>query len=231
MAYIPLGGKSRRYLNTDTGEEISRRQYFKLMRGTSFEEIARRNKEQNLAASLARPARGRPKAATQEEIERRLEAARIQQENARINRINRAAKKEAKKVRVKKIRPQLLKTGHRAARIPFNTYGEYEDLIQQMRTQKLSNGRRLITSYALGLTGFDERTGRELDATLWTLQSPSVKVSEDELEDTTEDFLMEKMYFIFSHYWLHLHFDINYAEARAKKAREKNIPREYRKRK
>lgn len=231
MAYKSLGGKTRRYVNTETGETISRRQFQNLQTGVSFEEKAKRNKAADLRKALARPARGRTKAQSNQEIEMRLEAAEQQAEQHRVSRINRAAKAAGQRVKVKKIRPQLLKTGHRAARIPFETWDEFQDLRKQMLSQKLPNGRRLISSYGLGIVGYDERTGQQIAATLVRLQSPSIDISEDELEAMSDDFIMEHPYFIFSHFFLHLHFDINYAESRAKKSREKNIPREHRKNK
>lgn len=225
MAFKPLGGKTRRYLNTETGETISRRQFFKLQSGISFEEKSKRNKAADLKAALARPAHGRTKAHSEREAELRLEAAQEQAEQKRVGRINKSAKAAGSHIKVKKIRPQLLKTGHRAARIPFKTWEEFQDLRKQMQVQKLPNGRRLISSYGLGIVGYDERTGNQIAATLVTLQSPSVNITEEELEELTDDFIAEHSYFIFSHYFLHLHFDIEYAETRAKKARIKNIPK------
>lgn len=231
MAFIPLGGKSRRYLDTETGKELSRRQYQNSVKGISFEAKAKANKAADLGKALARPARGRTKASTQTEIENRLEAARIQATTKNYNRLANKAAREAKSVKVKTIRPQLLKTGHRAERIPFSTYAQYEALLKQANTVKAPNGKRLITSYGMGIVGYDERTGKELTATLITLQSPRVKMSEEEFDEETENFIESHSYFIYSHHYLHLHFDTEYAESRLKKARAKNIPKEYRKKK
>jgi hypothetical protein len=62
--YKPLGGKSRRYVNTRTGETISRYQYDKLYGSTkdfkgSTHLKAKVNRELNPAISKARPAKGR----------------------------------------------------------------------------------------------------------------------------------------------------------------------------
>jgi len=58
-----LGGKDRRYLNTLTGETISRRQYDKLSgklgEFSSYEKKAKASKELNPELYAARPARGR----------------------------------------------------------------------------------------------------------------------------------------------------------------------------
>jgi len=224
MAWKSLGGTSRKYLNTETGEIISRRQFQKIKEGISFEAKAKKNKQENLKLALSRPAHGRKKVSSEFELEERLKAAQVKAESDRVNKLNRAAKLAAKKVKVKKIRPQLLKTGHRAVRLPFSTYEEFQDLRKQMLSVKLSNGKRLITAYSLGIVGFDERTGKELYAILVTLQSPKVNIKEDEFYDLTEDFLQDHLYFIFSHYFLHLHFDKEYAESRLKKSNRKNLP-------
>lgn len=231
MAYIPLGGKSRRFLDTETGKEISRRQYQNLVKGISFEAKAKLNKAESLGESLARPARGRTKAATQQEIENRLEAARIQAETRNYNKLNAKAARQAKSIKLKTIRPQLLKTGHRAERIPFNSYAQYETLLKQANSVKAPNGKRLISSYGLGIVGYHEITGEMLTATLLTLTSPRVKLTEDEFDDLTDEFIESRAYFIYSHHYMHLHFDTEYAESRLKKSREKNIPKQYRKKK
>jgi len=230
MAFVPLGGKSRRYLNTETGETISRRQYFKLMSGLSFEEKAKRNREKDLAVALARPARGRTKATTQEEIELRLQVAQEAAEMKRRAKLEKKARQKSRTIKRKKIRPQLLKAGHRAARIAFSDWSEFKDIRREMLEQKAPNGKRLITSYGLGVAGIDERTGNEIHATLVTLQSPKVDISEDEAIEMLDIFMESRPYFIFLHWWVHLHFDIDYAEQKAKKARAKNIPEKYRKR-
>lgn len=211
-------------MNTETGEEISRRQYQNLVKGISFEAKAKKNKEESLAQSLARPARGRTKAATQQEIEGRLEAAATRAELQNRARLERKAAQKGKPKRVKTIRPQLLRTGHLGERIDFYTYEDYEELIKQANRQTVG-GKRLITAYGVGIMGIDERTGAELGATLFTLRSPRMKIDEDELEAATEDFIFDHPYFIFTNYFMHLAFNRDYAEGRAKAAKRKNIPK------
>lgn len=231
MAWIPLGGKTRRFRNTETGEEISRRQYQNRIKGISFEAKAKASKAANIQEALARPAKGRKKVSSASpEAEARLKTFEEQQAQKLEKELNRRARAKSKKVHVPQIRPQLLKTGHRAARVPFNTHAEYVRLLKQAREIMVPlNGRRLITAYGLGVVGYDERTGKELDATLVTMQSPSIVYTEDELENILEDFLMEKIYFIFSHWFMHLHFNQEYAEHRLKESRRKNIPKIHRK--
>lgn len=238
MSFKPLGGKSRQFLNTETGEIISRRQYDKI-RGIQYEAKAAANKKANLAEALARPARGRKKAESKAEAELRAEAARIRQqieeEEKQKKKLLRAASSRAHKVKPKKIRKAMLKAGHRAERVSFTEYEEYVDYIAQMKSNVLPNGRRLVSSYAIGMVGYDERDEKELGAMLTGLQSPSVKLTEEELRDLSDDFIISRPYFVFSHYFLHLHFDKPYAEGKYQKLKEKearekrkNIPKQYR---
>lgn len=238
MAFKPLGGKSRQFINTETGEIISRRQYDKL-RGILYEAKAEANRRADLAASLARPAKGRKKAESRAEAEMRAEAEKIrrqiEEEGRQKKKLLRAASSRAHKVKPKKIRPQLLKAGHRAERVSFMTYEEYAEYIKQLRGTNLPNGRRLVSSYAIGMVGYDERDEKELGAMLTGLMLPNVFFTEYELRELSDDFILSRPYFVFSHYFLHLHFDKAYAEAKFRKkaekeAREKrkNIPKEYR---
>lgn len=216
----PQGGTSRNYINIETGQTLSRRQYDK-MRGIFYEAKAAANKAEDLEKALARPARGRLKAQGKPEAEIRAQAYRQKKENEGLLKIQRKADRSKKSVKLKTIRPQLLKSGQRAARIPFATYSDYLKLRDQMLSQKLPNGKRLISWYSLGITGYDERVPddpRELTATLISIQSPTVLISEDEFNNVVSDFILERTYFVFSHYWLHLHFNNEYAEQRAKRA-------------
>lgn len=233
MAFKSLGGSARNYLDTETGEIISRWEYHKRIAGKTFRQEAKERKQKDLKAVLAKPARGRKKAASDFEAEIRLQAAQDKADKERELRLVKAAQKANKKIRLKKIRPQLLVSGRRAARIPFSDYADFVELNKQMNEVKLPNGRRLIESYAIGVSGFDERVmpPSQIDATLFTLQSPRVKITKADLDLALEDFLSEKTYFVFSHFWIHLHFDKAYAEKRAKEKQMRNIPKQYRKRK
>lgn len=225
MAYIYLGGKTRRYLNTETGEEISRRQFDKLTKGVNYEKKAKANKIANLEEALARPARGRTKAVTTTEKKTRVESFQKKEEIKRTTRLEKLAAQKASKAKPKKIRPQLLKTGHYAERIKFTSWQEFEDLRRQMQSQIAPNGKRLITAYGIGIVGYDERTGQQLGATILPMRTPNTKLTENQLQDITDDFLENHTYFIFSYYFLHLRFNYEYAQNRLKKANKKNLPK------
>ena len=223
-AWRPLGGKSRNYYNPESGKVLSGRQFDKL-RGINYEKKAEANKQANIVEALARPAKGRKKAKTQQEKELAVQ-----------NYLAKQSAKSASKAKPKKIRPQLLKAGHRAERVSFTTWEQFEDLRQQMLDVKspARAGFRLITSYAIGVTGFDSRDAgrKEIGAHLTGLQSPRDPVSEEELAGMLEDFIYEHSYFVFSHFFLHLHFDKPYAEGKfaeleKKKAKKnaENIPK------
>lgn len=224
MAFVRIPGSAGRYRNTVTGETISRRQYIKLTTGSTPEQIAKINRARDLEASLARPAPGRTKATNKDVIEaRKQEFIRLDNERSR-RQLERQLKAKAKKGRVKKIRKQLLKAGKRAARIPFWTYSDYLLLRQQCLDVKLPNGRRLITSWAIGIEGLDERDGKLLTATLWPLMSPSVLIDENEFEAEVTGFLEGHSYFLLTNYFAHLHFDTYYAEEKSQKtSRQRRI--------
>lgn len=241
MTFKPVGGKSRNYINTETGEIISRRQYDKL-RGIFYEAKAKANREADITAALARPAKGRKKAQSDFEKQIRVEAEKIRlqqvEEEKAKKKLLKAVGSANRKVKPKKIRKELLKAGHRAERLRFSTYDELKNYVAQIKSNVLPNGRRLVSSYAIGIMGYDEREDppREIGAHLTSLQGPSVLPTESELREMTDDFLQSRSYFVFTHYFIHLHFDKQYAEEKfkkkeAKKAAElrKNIPAEYRK--
>lgn len=227
MAWISLGGKSRQFKNTETGEILSRRQYDKLVGRIvgSYEKKAKENKLKNLEEALARPAPGRTKAVTEKEKELRAE---IEKERLQIKAetaIEKKAKKKANATKIRKIRPQLLETGKKARRIPFLTYEQYENYVEQMRNQRMSNGRRLIYSYGIGIYGYRTEDGEtELTgATLTPQMTPSVLLSKEKFTELSEDFLLSKSYFTFISYYLHLHFDDEYSANRLKQSNLKNL--------
>lgn len=201
--WVPQQG--RKYLNTKTGEIITRRQFDKMSGRVvgSNEQKAKRNKQDDELAQLMRPARGRKKAKTLEEGEERI---------------------VIRKGNVKKIRPQLLKTGHLAERIRFFTYADYKDLLEQAQKVKAPNGRRLITSYGWGIDGIDERPPhRKLGATLGKLASPNDVLKEIDFNQAVLSYLLSTKYFLFKSFFMHLHFDREYAQSRLKKSKLKNL--------
>lgn len=206
-SWVPQPG--RKYLNTKTGEIITRRQFDKLSGRVvgSNEQKAKRNKADDELAQIMRPARGRTKAKSVEEAQERL---------------------EVKKKKLKSIRPQLLKTGHRAERIPFYSYEDYIFLLQEARNKKLSNGRRLITSYSWGIDGVDDRNGKRITAILSNgMSSPSVVLSEDEFNEAFFEFVETHIYYLHKNFFMHLHFDREYAESRMSKAQIKRARSRY----
>lgn len=220
---------AKRAVNIETGENISRRQYDKIRRGTdlSNEKLAQLNRVTNPQLSELRPARGRKSAlkaspteqaliaeARQEDRQRRKELAaeekkRKADERELARRLNRPKRK------LRKVTAGLLKPGHKAARIPFDTYEEYLQLFDQAK-----RGGKVIF-YGLGVQGHHENTGAELDITVFTMRTLDRPVSEDDFDGAMFDVLENYAYFVFENYWMHLAFKREVYEARAKFKKEK----------
>lgn len=226
--FVPLGGKSRNYRNTKTGEIISRRQYDKL-RGIVYEQKAKFSRSRDESTFYARPARGRTSAVkyageTRDLIvkERKAAAEQKRKEQKQLTEIRKRARKVERKsnrrAKQKVVRAQLLKPGHMGARIEFDTYDGFMRALNEARALKVSvGGKRIdaILSYSIGIVGYDDRKGESkmLGATLWPMRDIQAKpISEDELMQTTLEFIEEKSYFVFLYWFIHLAFDKRYAE-------------------
>lgn len=220
--YQPLGGKSRRYRVLETGEEISRREYLKRTKGTSFEKIRDENLKRDPLTSVLRPARGRRSALKAEEkqliAQARLEERRERELREKIEKERRRVERQIKKVVGKKvsrrkITKRLLKPGRLGARIVFNNYSEYREALREMRAL----GDEVVWGYGVGVVIANEETGDERDATLWTLQGINETIDEDELDDVTQEFIESRAYNAqFARWFMHVRFAKNFALAKAK---------------
>lgn len=227
-AFERIPGVLRQYRNTATGEVISRRQYLKTIRaGLSNEKFAQLNAITNEELSVSRPARGRKSllkigeterkqiAAARIEDKRRREELAIQQRKDRE--LNKLLKKRATKKPVsrKHITGRLLKAGHMGARIPFQTYEDYVEMFHEaVRSKK-------VMFYGLGMQGYHENTGKELDITVFTMRTFTRPLPEDEFYAHMEEAMEEHSYFVFNNYWMHLAFKKEYATEKANKAKAK----------
>jgi hypothetical protein len=227
-----LGGSSRQFKNIKTGETISRRQYDKL-RGISYEKKAAFSKARNPEEFYLRPAKGRTsQVKAQGEIRKLIAETRQEQFNARRQaeqdarnqkRLKRKTERKAnKRIHQKVIRPQLLKPGHMGASISVDSYEGYLKALGEMRAMKVTVGGKRqsgVTAYSVGVVGYDDRVGESkmLGATLWTMRDPDAKpISETEWFKVTEDFIRERSYFIFLHWFIHVAFNVHYAREKAK---------------
>ncbi len=225
MAYqlIP-GDKARRAIDPATGQIISRRQYDKLYKtfGLSYEEKAKSNRARNLELALSRPARGRKSIQKLPEQERKLivEARKealirqreLEKELKAQNELQRLInKRQAKKVKKYAINTRLLKSGHYARRIPFEDWDDYIRILKEARLVKQ------IRFYGLGIEGYDENNGNVLTATVFTMRTMEMTVSEEDFYEEMETALMEWSYFHFTNYWIHLAFAKEYAQERKNK--------------
>lgn len=220
-----LGGTARRYLNTATGEILSRRKYDETVRGRmSYEAIAKANKEKDELAQLARPARKRSSIqklapeikaeiakARQEDKRAREKLEKQLKEELKLNRL--IERKKNKKVRTPKFSPRLLRPGTLSRRIPFSEYSQLVELFNGAKKSKV------VFGYMVGIAGVDSRTGKELDAMLMpALRGLDRVISEGDFDDSVEIFLNEKLYFIPLHFFVHFSFTREYAKKVAQKA-------------
>ena len=225
--FLPLRNKARQYQNIKTGEIVSRRQYQKVARGgLTNEQFAEFNKITNPKLAASMPARGRksilklPKnerdVIAQARIEDAKQKAAILKDKKEAKLLEqRIAKASAKKVKRKKIRPHLLKAGNKGARISFNNYGEYLDAFNEGKnTFTTVNGKRvpLLIAYGIGMVGVSEKDGKELGITIFTMRAFDSPIDEDDFNDMVQDELVERPYFLLSHFFMHLAFSIDYAK-------------------
>lgn len=230
--FVSLKDKGRNYLDTLTGETVSKRQRDKAMRGAiSNEMAAKMNKITNPELAVSRPARGRKSILKLSETERAFIAqARIEDEKRRIELLKKEReeafirrtlqRKADKKVTPKHISTRLLKTGRKGVRVPFNTYAEYLVMLQEAK----ATGK--VIAYGLGMMGYNENTGQDLAVTVFTLMSIKNKpIPEDTFEETFLEERENRMYFVFQHYFMHIAFDIKYVEQRAATAKSRKAKR------
>lgn len=224
MATLPgfkyLGGTSQSYLEIATGKILPRRQYDKLKGKLSYEAIAKINKAQDFAAQLARPARGRTSLknltpefresviAARLEKEQALEEAKKQKKtSANLQRtIDRATKR---KVHSPKFSPRLLKAGRMGRRLPFLTYVQY---LTYFNDAKKSG---VVFAYSLGIHAIDTRDGREKSVTVYNLRAFDKPIPEAEFKASMQTTMLEKSYFAFLNYYIHLAFKKEYAKKKA----------------
>ncbi len=233
MALLPgykgLGGTAKRVLDLATGKELSRREYAEKVKRQGLlknEELAALNKATAPEKQILRPTKGRKSAlklsegAAKAEAQKRLQNAAKQKRREAEQKAQRetAKKIEAKKRRVvkpKKISTRLLQAGKMGRRIPFNNYADY---LQMFADAKATNK---IFAYGIGVEGVDARDGKILAATIFPMRGFAKPIPEELFNDTTEEFLTSRAYFIFTNFFMHLAFNVEYAREKASKAKAK----------
>jgi len=243
--FISLKDKGRNYLDTLTGETVSKRQRDKALRGNISNELAAKmNRQTNLELAVSRPARGRASLLKKSETERALiAAARIEDEARKAELLKKEreekfiqrtlARKAEKKVKFRHLTNRILKPGSKGARVNFNTYEEY--LILAKEAKALGT----VIAYGLGMVGFDENSGKDLGITVFSLMSPNMKpITRPVFEETFLEERENRMYFVFQHYFMHVAFKKEFyekvladAKAKAKNAPPNRRPRTSKKRK
>ncbi len=189
------GEKTRQYMNTDTGEILSRRQYDKLhgrlaQAGLASNEAqARANLRRDEAEQLLRPARGRTSAQKTQALEREIvKSARLEQ--AHEKKAHAAVEREARrKARVpKKITARNFKPGRkgRAFRVPYDPES-IEAFVREAANYKGALG------YTVGIEFVDSRTGKVGAATVLPARFMDEDFTEDDWQEV-EDYEQERSY-------------------------------------
>lgn len=220
--FTALNNKTRQYVNNETGEIISRRQYLKIKRGgISNETNAKLNALKNPELAISRPARGRASLLKKNETERELIAqarledklrkAEIAAEKKKQNELERILKRASSKKPVKraKISNRLLKAGRMGRRLPFQTYKDYVEMFKEAKALGT------IFAYGLGMEGFNSSTGEQIVFTVFPMAALDRPLSEDDFNEGMDDALEERSYFEFTNYFMHLAFKKEYARTKA----------------
>jgi hypothetical protein len=227
MAWVRIPGAARQYQNTETGEILSRRQYDqrfgRLAKAgiKSNEAQALKNREENLEAQLARPARGRESVKkyspeTQRAIlEGRKQFAKQKAETEATQKKIRAMKARANRA-PKKVTDRLLQAGRIGKRydVPLN-YEAIHDAVSSARSAH-------VVAYGVGLNGIDSRNGQEIS--YWYRRSRFGGMMSIDDDFTRTDFTRmieqanEKGYFVPVSAFVHFAFDKDYAASKKEKA-------------
>lgn len=224
--YKALGGKSRRYLDTETGATISRRTYQKLSEGLSFEEKAATNFARDAKAAILRPAKGRQSQRKAVGLEREMVAEMRLEERERITRAKTLEKETRKiertiqrkinrKVKQKKVTKQLLKAGSYGARISFVDYEGY------LKAQREAVATGVIIAYSLGLVGVDENTGQDRGITVFPLRFVTDVIDRDTFDEEMTAAIERYSYFMVSHYFMHLAYKKDFARGKKSEAKSR----------
>lgn len=213
-----LGGKTRRYRNIATGQEISRRQYDQMFSPLSYEKKAAHNKKINPEKAILRPARGRKSYVRSDEwaqkeiaaqrlaaLEKKKKEAEAQKRARDIQR--RSDRKAHKKIKVRKVSKRYLPKGKIGWRLPFKTYDEYLTLLADAKATGV------IHIYGLGFVGVDMRSAEERAITVYTMRSTSITEDEDDFNEAMETSIGEYSYLQFMHYFIFFGIDKEYVRA------------------
>jgi len=230
--FEPIKGPGRYYLDTLTGQKVTKRFRDTTLRGAISNEMAAKlNRVTNLELAVSRPARGRKSILKASETERTFIAqARIEDEKRKLELLAKQreekiiqrtlARRANKKVTPKRITTRLLKAGRLGVRVPFNTYSEYLQMLKEAK----ATGQ--VIAYGLGMMGYHENTGQELAITVFTLMSVNNKpIPEDVFEETFLEERENRMYFVFQHYFMHLAFKKEFAAAKKARAESRKAKR------
>ena len=213
----------RRYINTETGETISRRQYDQRFgrlakKGIKSNEAqAAANRAANELEQLARPARGRralnkevAPEVREEFLKERVEYRRQRESTEKVQKEITRAKNRAR--RRPKITDRILKAGTMGKRVTVElSQSAIQAVIEEARSTH-------AVAYGVGVNGVHEVTGQFLS--MW-FQTNRFKAMRDiKMDFTVRDFndmmdmVRERSYFIPVSAFVHLAFGIEYVKAK-----------------
>lgn len=219
--WIRAAGAARNYVNTETGEVISRRKYDQTYGRLaqagikSNEAQAQINRAANEGEQLARPARGRKALSKtlapevrEEFIEKRVEYKHQIEATAKVQKAITQAKNKAR--RRPKITDRLLKAGTMSKRVTTEiTQPAIEKVIEEARSTH-------VVSYGVGVNGIHDITGQPL--TIWYQTNRFKKMRDIQMDFTPSDFagmmeqVSERSYFVPVSAFVHLAFGTEYVK-------------------
>lgn len=216
--FTSLKNAKREYVDNITGQVVSKRFRDTALRSIfstekiTNEKSAKQNQVSNLDLALSRPARGRKSIlkktetekalileARKEDLKRQREIAAEQKEAKAIER--QIAKQQRKKVKRTKVTKAMLTPGSKGARASFNTYNEYLVCLKEAKSLGVVRG------YGLGMVGFDEKSGESRGITVFGMIHINDRpLTEEIFEERFFEERMERLYFVFQHYFMHIAF-------------------------
>lgn len=231
FARVKGSGKTERFVNLITKQEVSRRTRDAAVRGITNEKLAIANRIINEEEQLARPARGRTSARKlapaiksgvvharkEQKVQKVAQKESAKKERAVDRKIERA---KVKKVRTPKISKRLLKAGKISRTVDFDDPEKLDEILEQVRDTPE------IFAYYLGFDAVHEKSGNRVDITLFRREEASNVITSEDFEEAVDEYLSEHRYLVVATYWIRLVF---YEKFASQLAKDKGVKWQHRK--
>lgn len=225
FARVKGSGKSERFINLITKQEVSRRTRDAAVRGITNEKLAIANRAINEAEQLARPARGRSSVRKLAPVikagivkarkEQKVEKVKLKEETKRVKLVERKIERaKVKKVRTPKITKRLLKPGKISRTVDFDGPDKLDEILEQVREVDE------IFAYYLGFDAVHEKSGNRVDITLYRREERDNEITGEEFAEAVDDYLEQHRYLVIATYWIRLVF---YEKFASKLAKDKGV--------